>query len=115
MHHRARRRGGAHASSVPPKCTWLPGPPGYRVSRSPVASSGRAAGGRSDLPYTPQKIGPRVAIDVAAELIPFPTVESLRRYMNRRHPEWKRFYRVISGGGRHADALHHRRADPNPA
>jgi hypothetical protein len=45
-------------------------------------------------------VEPLFRLDVAAELIPFPTVESLRRYLNRRHPEWKRFYRVIAGNGR---------------
>ena len=45
-------------------------------------------------------VEPLFRLDVAAELVPFPTVESLRRYLNRRHPQWKRFYRVISGGGR---------------
>jgi hypothetical protein len=50
---------------------------------------------RAELP-----VEPLLRLDVAAELIPFPTVESLRRYLNRRHPEWKRFYRIIAGNGR---------------
>jgi lysylphosphatidylglycerol synthetase-like protein (DUF2156 family) len=37
---------------------------------------------------------------VAAELIPFVSAESLRRYLNRHHPEWKRFYRIIAADGR---------------
>jgi hypothetical protein len=45
-------------------------------------------------------VEPLFRLDVAAELIPFVSVESLRRYLNRRHPEWKRFYRVIAGNGR---------------
>jgi hypothetical protein len=45
-------------------------------------------------------VEPLFRLDVAAELIPFVSAESLRRYLNRRHPEWRRFYRVISGGGR---------------
>jgi hypothetical protein len=45
-------------------------------------------------------LDPLFRLDVAAELIPFVSAESLRRYLNRRHPDWKRFYRVIQGGGR---------------
>jgi hypothetical protein len=51
-------------------------------------------------PHLELPIEPLFRLDVAAELVPFPTVESLRRYLNRRHPEWQRFYRVISGSGR---------------
>jgi hypothetical protein len=45
-------------------------------------------------------VEPLFRLDVAAELIPFVSVESLRRYLNRRHPDWKRFYRVIAADGR---------------
>jgi hypothetical protein len=45
-------------------------------------------------------VEPLFRLDVAAELIPFVSAESLRRYLNRQHPEWKRFYRIISGDGR---------------
>jgi hypothetical protein len=45
-------------------------------------------------------VEPLFRLDVAAELIPFVSAESLRGYLNRRHPEWKRFYRVIAGNGR---------------
>ncbi len=45
-------------------------------------------------------VEPLFRIDVAAELIPFATVESLRKYLNRRHPDWRRYYRVIAGNGR---------------
>jgi hypothetical protein len=45
-------------------------------------------------------VEPLFRLDVAAELVPFPTVESLRRYLNRRHPDWRRYYRVIAADGR---------------
>jgi hypothetical protein len=45
-------------------------------------------------------VEPLFRLDVAAELIPFVSAESLRRYLNRRHPDWKRFYRVIQANGR---------------
>ena len=43
-------------------------------------------------------VEPLFTLDVAAELIPFGTVEALRGYLKRKHPEWRKFYRVVAHG-----------------
>jgi hypothetical protein len=45
-------------------------------------------------------VEPLFTLEVAAEIIPFTSAQSLATYLKRHHKDWQRYYRVIAHGRR---------------